>query len=154
METGRKKLRNSYHIQTANWRDLNALRRLEKICFPKDNWPILDLVGVLTLSNVVRLKAVIDEQMVGFVAGDIKRAEQVAWVATIGVLPEYRRRGIGTALLEECEKQVQMPRMRLCVRLTNNSAIQLYENYGYERVNLWKRYYHDGEDAVVMEKSL
>jgi [ribosomal protein S18]-alanine N-acetyltransferase len=155
METGREKeLRNSYHIQPAGWRDLNALRHLEKLCFPKDNWPLLDLIGVLTLPNVVRLKAIIDEKMVGFVAGDVKRAEQIAWVATIGVLPEYRRRGIGLSLLKECEKQVQVPRMRLCVRISNQAAIQLYDTYGYERVNIWKRYYYDGEDAAVMEKWL
>jgi ribosomal protein S18 acetylase RimI-like enzyme len=148
------KERNSYRIEAASWRDLNALRRLEKICFPKDNWPLLDLVGVLTLPNVVRLKAAIGEEMVGFVAVDVKSSEQMSWVATIGVLPEYRRRGIGAALLEECEKRVGTPRMRLCVRISNHPAIRLYENYGYEKVNFWKRYYHDGEDAVVMEKWL
>ena len=44
-------------IQPATWRDLNSLRHLERLCFPKDAWPLLDLVGVLTLPNVVRLKA-------------------------------------------------------------------------------------------------
>jgi ribosomal protein S18 acetylase RimI-like enzyme len=149
-----KEQNNSYQIEGASWRDLNALRRLEKICFPQDNWPLLDLVGVLTLSNVVRLKAVIEDQMVGFVAGDVKMSEQISWVATIGVLPEFRRQGIGAALLKECEKRVETPRMRLCVRISNQPAIKLYETYRYERVNVWKRYYHDGEDAVVMEKWL
>jgi ribosomal protein S18 acetylase RimI-like enzyme len=149
-----EKSKNSYHILPANWRDLNALRHLEKVCFPKDSWPLLDLVGVLTLPNVVRLKAVIGDQMVGFVAGDIKKAEQVAWIATIGVLPEFRRKGIASRLLEECEKLVKVPKMRLCVRISNEEAIQLYESYGYQRVNIWKRYYYDGEDAAVMEKLL
>ena len=85
--------------------DLNeVLRQLESVCFPKDAWPLLDMLGVLTLPNVVRLKAVVGEQMVGFIAGDIRRVENVAWIATIGVLPEYRRRGIGTALLQACER--------------------------------------------------
>jgi ribosomal protein S18 acetylase RimI-like enzyme len=149
-----KESKNSYQIVAANWRDLNALRNLEKICFPKDSWPLLDLVGVLTLPNVVRLKAIIAEQMVGFIAGDVKRAEQIAWIATIGVLPEYRRRGIGLNLLKECETRVQIPRMRLCVRISNQAAIQLYETYGYQRINIWKHYYYDGEDAAVMEKWL
>ena len=46
-------------IEPATWRDLNALRHLEKVCFPLDAWPLWDLVGVLTLPNVVRLKAMV-----------------------------------------------------------------------------------------------
>ena len=57
-------------IQTASLRDLGALRRLENICFEKDAWPLLDLIAVLTWPEVIRLKAVDDGRMVGFVAGD------------------------------------------------------------------------------------
>jgi ribosomal-protein-alanine N-acetyltransferase len=141
-------------IETATWRDLNSLRYLEKVCFPKDAWPLLDLVGVLTLPSVVRLKACDGEQMVGFIAGDIRRSQRLAWIATIGVLPEYRGRGVGRMLLEACESQLGVPRVRLNVRATNYPAIRLYEETGYQRTGLWKAYYQDGEDALVMEKAL
>lgn len=141
-------------IETATWRDLNSLRHLEKVCFPKDAWPLLDLVGVLTLPSVVRLKACDGENMVGFVAGDIRRSERIAWIATIGVLPEYRSRGVGRALLEACERSLDMPRVKLNVRASNRAAIHLYEESGYQRAGLWKAYYQDGEDALVMEKRL
>src|SRR3990172_6226569 len=103
-------------IEPANWRDLNALRAMEPVCFPKDAWPLWDLIGVLTLPNVMRLKAVVNSRMVGFIAGDIRRAEKLAWIATIGVLPEYRQRGIGAALLQACEERLDVPRIRLSVR--------------------------------------
>ncbi len=144
----------NYQIETANWRDLNSLRYLEQVCFPKDAWPMWDLIGVLTFSNVVRLKAVVNNHMVGFVAGDQRTSERIAWIATIGVLPEYRGRGIGAALLRACEKQIDMPRIRLCVRASNDTAIRLYDREGYHRAGLWPRYYNDGEDAIVMEKIL
>jgi ribosomal protein S18 acetylase RimI-like enzyme len=142
----------AFKIEKASWRDLNALRSLEQICFPLDAWPIWDLIGVLTLPNVVRLKAVIGDQMVGFIAGDIKPIEQLAWIGTVGVLPQYRKRGIGAALLEACEQLIEVPRIRLCVRISNHEAIHLYEKLGYQRVSIWPRYYINGEDAVVMEK--
>lgn len=143
-----------YSIEPASWRDLNSLRELERVCFPKDGWPLWDLIGVLTLPNVIRLKALMDNRFAGFVAGDVRPSEHMAWVATIGVFPEYRGRGIGTALLKEVESQMNVPRVRLCVRTSNKRAIELYRRNRYEPVETWPGYYQDGEDAMVMEKQL
>lgn len=139
-------------IEPASWRDLNQLRHLEKICFPKDAWPLLDLIGVLTFPNVVRLKADHLGRMIGFIAGDIRQHEQVSWIATLGVLPEYRRQGIGQKLLSACEERLPTPYIRLCVRTSNEEAIRLYRKNGYNITGKWQRYYQDGEDALVMEK--
>lgn len=141
-------------IEPATWRDLNALRHLEQVCFPLDVWPLWDLIGVLTLPNVVRLKAAADGRMVGFIAGDIRPADQMAWIATIGVLPEYRGRGIAKALLKACEDQLEVPRVRLNVRVSNEPAIHLYYETNYYQVGTWPHYYQDGEDAMIMEKQL
>jgi ribosomal protein S18 acetylase RimI-like enzyme len=141
-----------YTIELATWHDLSALRRIEKACFPKDAWPLLDLVGILTFPNIIRLKAICDGQMVGFVAGDIKRSERLAWIATIGVLPEYRGRGIGAALLRACEEKLDVPVIRLVVRQSNDTAIRLYVRFGYAMLGQWRKYYSDGEDGTVMEK--
>ena len=141
-------------IEPATWRDLTALRYLEKECFPKDAWPLWDLVGVLTFPNILRLRAMAGERMIGFIACDLRPAERLAWIATIGVLPDYRGRGIGRMLLEACEARIKQPRLRLCVRLSNQTAIQLYLNSAYQRAGVWPNYYQDGEDALVMEKQL
>ena len=139
-------------ILPATLRDLGQLRRIEQACFPKDAWPLLDLMAVLTWPEVIRLKAMADGRMVGFIAGDPRRSEGMAWIATLGVLPEYRRQGIARALLLECEKRLHTDRLRLCVRLDNIGAIRLYEQEGYARVGTWAKYYNDGGDALVMEK--
>ena len=139
-------------ITPATLRDLNALRKLERICFEKDSWPLFDLIAVLTFPDVVRLKAMEDNQMVGFIAGDPRPSQGFSWIATIAVLPEYRRKGIGRALLHACEAQLRTPKLRLSVRMTNQSAIALYEQEGYHAMDVWKAYYNDGENAIVMEK--
>ena len=141
-------------IQNANLRDLGSLRRLEQACFEKDAWPLLDLVAVLSWPDVIRLKAVEDGRMVGFAACDPRPSEGISWIATIGVDPRYQRRGIGSALLRLCEERSTLPRLRLTVRMSNQAAIGLYEKEGYRTVDIWRRYYNDGEDGLVMEKTL
>jgi len=143
-----------FNIRPATWQDLGALRRLERACFPMDAWPLLDLISVLSFPNVVRLKVVIESQMVGFIAGEQKGLDGYAWIATIGVLPAYRGRGIASALLEACEERLHATRIRLSVRHGNTPAIRLYEKSGYHQVGKWIAYYQDGSDAIVFEKNM
>ncbi len=141
-----------FTIEIATWRDLNGLRYLEQICFPRDSWPLLDLIGVLTYPNIVRLKAVINNRLVGFIAGDRRDHQKVGWIATIGVLPEFRHQGIATALLQECENRLATTSTRLNVRRSNLEAITLYKNIGYRQISSIPNYYQDGEDALIFEK--
>ena len=130
------------------------IHHLEKVCFPKDTWTIFDVFAVLSLPNIVRLKAVDEERLVGFIVGERNPPQNMAWIATFGVDPDYRDQGIGAALLETCEHQVRMPKIRLSVRRSNEHAIRLYKRVGYREVSTWPRYYRGGENALVMEKSV
>lgn len=139
-------------FKPANIKDLRGLYRLEHTCFELDAWPLLDLVAVLTWPGIVRLKAVCGSQMVAFIAGDVKPQEGVGWITTIGVLPQYRRMHIASQLLQICETQMAMPRVRLSVRRSNIGAIAMYIRHGYTQVNTWPAYYNGGEDALILEK--
>lgn len=141
-------------IQSANLLDLKALRRLEHTCFEKDAWPLLDLMAVLTWPDIIRLKVVEDGEMIAFAACDPRPTQSAAWIATIAVDPRWQRRGIGRMLLRACEERVRLPRVKLSVRISNHGAISLYEQEGYQTVDVWGRYYSDEEDALVMEKTL
>ncbi|MBE0699369.1 MAG: GNAT family N-acetyltransferase [Anaerolineaceae bacterium] len=141
-----------FQIARATWQDLNDLRRLEEICFLEDSWPFWDLIAVLTLPKIIRLKALIDGNMVGFIAGDPQPREKLGWVSTLGILPQYRRKGIAEALLENCEAELGFPRIRLSVRRSNEPALHLYKKAGYQMFDVWRNYYHNGEDALVLEK--
>ena len=140
----------SFTLLPASWRDLNSLHRFERQVFPQDSWPLIDLIAVLSLPGIQRIKAVSEGTLVGFVAGEFRQGRD--WITTIGVLPAYRRMGIAQALLTACEEQLSSPLIRLCVRHSNLPAIHLYEKFGYCQVDTWKSYYNGGEDAVVMEK--
>lgn len=139
-------------LQPATIRDLSALRKLEKACFEKDAWPLLDLIAVLTWPDVIRIKAVEDGMMIGFVAGEPRSSKREFWIATIAVDPRYQRQGIGRRLLRACEEQAQLHQLKLTVRISNQPAISLYEKEGYRTMDIWKGYYVDGEDGLVMGK--
>jgi len=139
-------------IQTASWHDVGQLRQLEQECFGEDAWPLIDLIGVLTMPGVVRLKAVFEDQMVGFVAGDTRSEEGIGWITTLGIRKTYRRQGIAQSLLTLCEERMGMRCIRLCVRRDNDPALNLYEQNGYHRFDVWSNYYGQGRDALVLEK--
>lgn len=140
-------------ILPATLRDLHDLRNLEKVCFPVDNWPLLDLIGVLSIPGIVRLKAMENGLFVGFVAGTVNKRSNVAWITTIAVLPGSQNRGIAQKLLLECESLMKNQNIKLTVRKSNSKAIHLYEKNGYFIEEIWKSYYIDGEDAILFQKS-
>jgi ribosomal-protein-alanine N-acetyltransferase len=141
-----------FTLHPANLKDLGALRLLEKECFGKDAWPLIDLIGVLSFPGIVRIKAVINNAMIGFAAGEVHQDDRMGWITTIGVSPAYRQQGIASDLLKAIELELRMDRIRLSVRKSNTSAIQMYKKYGYVQVGQWPGYYEDREDALIFER--
>ena len=70
--------------------------------------------------------------------------------------PSQRRRGIGSALLEEMiERAGPDEEYTLEVRPSNAHAITLYERLGFRAAGRRPRYYRDnGEDALIMWRTL
>jgi ribosomal-protein-alanine N-acetyltransferase len=131
---------------------LRTVVALEKVCFGRDSWPWPEVLAALTFPGTVRLKAEQEERLVGFAIGDRRARSDLGWVASIGVHPDYRRRGLGRRLLAACEQGLETHRVRLSLRKTNTAAKELYLQAGYARVDIWPKYYRDGEDAIVMER--
>ena len=74
-------------------------------------------------------------------------------IATLAVHPDYRRRGVGARLLEECEARLSSARIRLTVRADNLPAQRLYERFGYQQVGQVPNYYAHGHPGITMEKA-
>lgn len=141
-------------IQIATLKDFNSVRSLEKDCFDQDAWPLLDILSVLSLPGIIRLRAEMEDHLAGFIAADYHDSQNRAWILTLGVFRQYRRMGIARRLLCECERRIERPVVRLTVRAGNEPAIYLYRSEGYEQVDEWKGYYAQGEDGLVFEKRL
>jgi len=79
-------------------------------------------------------------------------------VTNVAVLPEYRKMGIGSMLIEkmvEICKCSEIQAMTLEVRESNVPAIGLYEKYGFVSAGKRPRYYMKPvEDAIIMWKKI
>ena len=90
-----------------------------------------------------------DGKVVGYAIGDARRH----LIVSIAVHPDYRRRGIGTKLMESILKNMHGYAI-LQVRASNNEAIKFYKKLGFIEKELLQSYYIDGEDAILMFKNL
>lgn len=98
------------------------------------------------------LVALDGEQIVGY-AGTWLIVDE-AQITNIALLPDYRGRGIGTAMLGEIIRESVRrgaERMTLEVRPSNKVAQALYTAYGFKDFGRRRGYYQDNkEDAIIM----
>jgi len=72
---------------------------------------------------------------------------------SIAVNAAERGKGYAKALMEHSHKEFAKQGLKKCfleVRENNTAAISLYKKLGYEKIAERKKYYADGECAVVM----
>lgn len=83
--------------------------------------------------------------------GGIWNVEDEGQITNIAVLPEYRKKGIASALLERLIECADGKSIVLEVRESNRAAIYLYEKYGFKNVGVRKNFYHSPiENAIIM----
>jgi ribosomal-protein-alanine N-acetyltransferase len=74
----------------------------------------------------------------------------------IAVDPAHRGGGLGQTLLKACQRELEaegLVHLYLEVRVSNAAAIRLYGACGWERCGLRPRYYPDGEDAALFQRT-
>lgn len=87
----------------------------------------------------------------------LRIAADEAEILTLGVVPEARRQGRGRALLRQAAAgalAAGAERLFIEVAAGNGPAIALYGGSGFVEVGRRRRYYPDGDDALVMMLSL
>ncbi len=78
-------------------------------------------------------------------------------IVSIAVLPQARRKGAAKTLINRALEGMAYYRAKqgfLEVRVTNEIAISLYKQLGFEITRTINGYYSDGEDAYVMTKKI
>jgi ribosomal-protein-alanine N-acetyltransferase len=101
------------------------------------------------------LVAVIEQgALVGYCVASIEG--KLAHLISIAVAREYRRQGVGAALMAASIENLgaRTAELGLEVKEGNVEAIRLYAKFGFRTLNLIRNYYADGSSAVKMRLTL
>ena len=135
--------------------DLKAIDEIERRSYPTP-WSRSMFAGELAKPSSICLGAFEADGDDGRLCGYLVVSRYVdAWhVMNIAVAPEQRGRGIATMLLERLFELTADDEHRgytLEVRVSNDTAIRLYERLGFEARGIRRGYYTDNrEDALIM----
>ncbi len=146
-------------IRRANPSDLERLRRIEVECFHEEAFPLSYLRYIIENPNFIMLVAVLEGEIAGFIVASIEdfRDSIAGHIYSIDVKPKYRRRGIGSKLLESIEEILGGMGAEVCyleARADNVAAINLYLKCNYRALENLRNYYGVGKNGIRLAKKL
>ena len=129
------------------------IAEIEKCCF-SDPWNEESIASELENRLSLWLVALEGDRVAGYVGSQTVLGE--ADMMNIAVHPDFRRKGIGEALVKKLIAELSQRgchSLTLEVRASNGPAKSLYEKLGFVLVGRRKNYYfHPREDADILRK--
>lgn len=127
--------------------ELEELENLEKIIFKENPYSYKALLEIIKNYDRYSIFSCFqNDKMIAYmiVLDNVDYFE----IMKIGVLKEYRNKGVAQSLIENIkEKDIFLE-----VRQTNVAAINFYLKNGFKKISLRKNYYKDNnEDAIIMK---
>jgi ribosomal protein S18 acetylase RimI-like enzyme len=126
--------------------DLDEVIKLWGVVFPNaptHNDPISDIQSKLKIQHELFFVAVDAGKLIGTAMSGFDGHR--GWVYYVAVHPEFRRRGIGSALMKKVEGaliELGCPKLNLQIRAGNSQVQSFYDSLGYsveERISMGKR---------------
>lgn len=120
-----------------------------------DCWTEEMFLSAFKLQNFGGLIAYEEDKDVAFITYD--KSFDTADIEDVFVIPEYRKKGVANKLIENLIltlKEEGIKEVFLEVRKSNIPAINLYTKSGFNKISERKKYYSNGEDALVFKKEL
>ncbi len=142
-----------FSIRRCKLDDLNRIVEIEKAAFP-DPYDRFTFLQLLELEPDGFLVAEGQSRLLGYMTAVARGGE--ATIYSIAVAPEYQRTGVGRELmkteLDYLSKKADS--VNLQVSVENHAAIALYKQFFFVEVGRIRKYYRNGDDAIVMRLNL
>ncbi len=141
----------TYDIRPAGREDIDELLRIESLAQPHP-WTRQHFLDELSRPysriDICRCVGEVAGYLCSwFIAGELH-------IQNVVTSPEFRRRGVAKELLRTALERHIPEGLELAlleVRAGNAGAIALYRRFGFREAGIRKKYYHDGEDALLMD---
>lgn len=128
--------------------DAAELAELDKVCFSVP-WSEKSFGDEAENALAKYYVAKDNGKIVGY--GGIWLVADEGQITNIAVLPDMRRCGVASKLLEKLLDEAKDMPVVLEVRKSNAAAISLYEKYGFLQIGERKNFYHSPvENAIIM----
>jgi ribosomal-protein-alanine N-acetyltransferase len=162
---GEEILQKTFKLRKFVQNDLRSVVHINSVCLPENytDYFFIDLYQRFPETFIVAEE---NGEVIGYImcrvelglsnfgfSGVIKKGH----IVSVAVLPQYRRKGIGQALITEAMEGMRLHNAKQCfleVRTTNTPAVDLYKKLGFQVTRTIHGYYADGEDAYVMTSKL
>lgn len=134
--------------------DIHRVRSIEQQSFA-DPWEEKTLEEAISIFPDTVFIAECFGILCGYIICGVENTgeEKYGHICSLAVSPNYRNKGVGSALVQRAEQVVIIlgaTAMQLEVRVSNQIAQNFYRKLGYEPVFHICGYYADTEDAIVM----
>ncbi len=142
-------------LRQASEEDLRGIMAVERDCFGSERYDTRTVRTFLHRRDSFVLVAVEGGQVLGAAMCMFPPGLGEGRIASVAVLRRHRRRGIGSRLMDECERilaALRLEKFVLEVDTRNRSAVRLYRNRGYVTTGRIDDFYSKGRHAFVMEK--
>ncbi|MER3433695.1 MAG: ribosomal-protein-alanine N-acetyltransferase [Leptolyngbya sp. ERB_1_1] len=142
---------NSITLQTIDHPLLPKVLELDQVCF-NGLWTIEGYQREVDSPNSELIALLSGDRLIGY--GCFWAIVDEAHITILAVHPEYQQQGLGKLILlalldRACQRE--MKHATLEVRISNQSAISLYEKFQFKVAGQRKKYYADtGEDALIL----
>jgi ribosomal-protein-alanine N-acetyltransferase len=131
--------------------DIDQVAWIEDLTFSRP-WSAQSFLDSLKNPNTIYLIAKEGGEIVGYIGIWISFGE--GEITNVAVSPDWRGKGIGSALLSEARKvslAEGVEALVLEVRVSTHAAVRLYEKHGFRSVGIRPDFYDEPrEDAIIM----
>ena len=145
------------HLRDIRPEDLETLYRIDQDCFaPGISYSQESLSEFISNPRSRTWVAEAEGEVVGFLIAE-RQAHRVAHIVTIDVVEGWRRRHVGSVLIDAAEDWARKQELaQVCLEMAENNATarSFYEARGYRKVDHVQNYYSDGTSAWIMLKWL
>ena len=139
------------HLRKANLRDIPAILEIEQECFREDSFSREQFAYLIGRSKGTFYVVVEQELIIAYISLLLHAGTHYLRKYSIA----FRGRKLGQLLMEQTiatAHDCKAAKITLEVKVTNTPAIRLYMKNGFIPVGVKPAYYHDGSDAIYMQR--